>query len=135
MVSITGISGGLDIEGLVSQYRSIEILPRRRLEDKVDALESRSSALTDLDSKLSALYTVADSFSDTLTDVFATKQGESSDPDLLTITTTAEANLGSHSIEINRLATADVRASSQYTDTDSDFTGLVTDQSFDIESA
>lgn len=132
MVSITGIQGGLDIEGLVSQYRSIEIIPRRRLEDKVDSLESRSSALTDLDSNLSALYTITNSFTDTLTDVFATKQGETSDPDLLTITTAAGAKLGSHSIAINRLASADVRASSQYTATDSDFTGLVTDQSFDI---
>ncbi|MEE9465325.1 MAG: flagellar cap protein FliD N-terminal domain-containing protein, partial [Candidatus Neomarinimicrobiota bacterium] len=77
MVSITGISGGLDIEGLVSQYRSIEILPRGRLEDRKDSLESRKSALTDLDSNLSTLYTITDRFTDTLTDVFATKQGES----------------------------------------------------------
>ncbi len=131
MATISGISGGLDIEGLVSQYRSIEILPRRSLEARQSTLESRKSALTDLSSKLSALYTIADSFTDTLTDVFAAKQGATSDSDLLTATATSTANLGSHTIEINRLASADIRASNQYTATDSDFTALA-DQSFDI---
>ena len=131
MVSVSGITGGLDIEGLVRQFRSVEILPRRSLETRQATLENRKSALTELSSKLSALYTVAVSFTDILTDVFATKRGASSDSDLLTATATSEANLGSHTIEINRLASADIRASSQYTATDSDFTGLA-DQSFDI---
>ncbi len=132
MATISGISGGLDIEGLVSQYRSIEILPRRRLEARQSTLESRKSALTDLSSKLSALYSIADSFTDTLTDVFATKQGTTSDSDVLTATATSAAILGSHTIEINRLASADIRASKQYTATGPDFNGIGTDQSFDI---
>lgn len=131
MATISGISGGLDIEGLVSQYRSIEILPRRTLEARQSTLEGRKSALTDLSSKLSALYTIADSITDTLTDVFAVRQAATSDSDVLTATATSAANLGSHTIEINRLASADIRASNQYTATDSDFTALA-DQSFDI---
>ena len=131
MVSVSGITGGLDIEGLVRQFRSVEIIPRRSLEARQATLEGRKSALTELSSKLSALYTVANSFTDILTDVFAVKRGATSDSDLLTAAATSEANLGSHTIEINRLASADIRASSQYTATDSDFTALA-DQSFDI---
>ncbi|MCH8023356.1 MAG: flagellar filament capping protein FliD [Candidatus Marinimicrobia bacterium] len=131
MVSVSGITGGLDIEGLVRQFRSVEIIPRRSLEARQATLEGRKSALTELSSKLSALYTVANSFTDILTDVFAVKRGATSDSDLLTATATSAANLGSHTIEINRLASADIRASSQYTATDSDFTALA-DQSFDI---
>ena len=122
MVSVRGITGGLDIEGLVRQFRSVEIIPRRSLVARQATLQSRKSAPTELSSKLSALYTVANSFTDTLTDVFAVKRGATSDSDLLTATATSAANLGSHTIEINRLASADIRASRQYTATDSDFT-------------
>jgi flagellar hook-associated protein 2 len=131
MATVSGISGGLDIEGLVSQYRSIEVLPRRSLEARQSTLESRKSALTDLSSKLSALYTIADSFTDTLTDVFAVRQADASDSDVLAVSATSEANLGSHTIEINRLASADIRASKLYAAANSDFTALP-DQSFDI---
>ena len=134
MASVTGITGGLDIEGLVRQFRSVEIIPRRSLEARQATLEGRKSALTELSSKLSALYTVANSFTDILTDVFATKRGASSDSDLLTATATSEANLGSHTIEIIRLASADIRASEQYTATakDNDFKNISSDQFFDI---
>ncbi|MCK4577869.1 MAG: flagellar filament capping protein FliD [Candidatus Marinimicrobia bacterium] len=132
MASISGISNGLDIEGLVTQYRSIERTSRQSLEANLTRLESRDSALSTLDSKLSALYTVTDRFTDTLTDVFASKEGSTSDADLITATADSDAQLGSHSLDVNRLASADVRVSSQYVSTDSDFTGLLTDQSFDI---
>jgi len=131
-VSITGISGGLDIEGLVAQYRSIEIIPRTPLEDRQLSLESRRDALTELNSKLSALYAQSDKFSDSLTHVFDVKEGVSSNESALTLSVSATAQSGSHSFEINRLASTDVRVSDQYTGTDSDFTATLTDQSFDI---
>ncbi len=52
----TASFGGIDIEGLVAQYRAIELGSRSSLEGKKDVLESRKQALSDLDSKLSALY-------------------------------------------------------------------------------
>ncbi len=83
-MSISGISGSLDIEGLVAQYRSIEIIPRTPLEDRQLSLESRRDALTELNSKLSALYSQSDKFSDSLTHVFDVKEGVSSDESALT---------------------------------------------------
>ncbi|MFC1481110.1 flagellar filament capping protein FliD [Candidatus Neomarinimicrobiota bacterium] len=131
-MSVSGISGGLDIEGLVAQYRSIEIIPRTPLEDRQLGLESRRDALTSLNSKLSALYTQSDKLSDSLSRVFEVKNGSSSNEYTMTLSASATAQSGSHSYEINRLASTDVRVSDQYTGAGSDFTAIVTDQSFDI---
>lgn len=133
MTSINGLGGGgLDIEGLVAQYRSIEILPRSRLETKRYSLEDRKQALTELDSSLSALYRQADKLLDIVTDVFATRQGESSNSDLFTVAAQSSAQVGSHSLEINRLASIDTRVSEQYDASGSDFGSISTDQTFKI---
>ena len=136
MVAISGATyGGLDIEGLVEQYRSVEIIPRSSLEDRKDSLESRKTALTDLDSKLSALYAFGDRFSDIILNVFNTKDAESSYLELFTVTANSEALAGTHDIEISRLASVDTRVSQQYISADSDFTGISTDQTFVVNVA
>ncbi|MFC1547561.1 flagellar filament capping protein FliD [Candidatus Neomarinimicrobiota bacterium] len=136
MVAISGASyGGLDIEGLVDQYRSVETIPRSMLEVRKESLTSRKTALTDLDSKLSALYTLGERFSDIILNVFNTKDAESSYPELFTVTAGSDALAGSHDIEISRLASVDTRVSQQYVSTDSDFTAITTDQTFGVEVA
>ena len=136
MVAIsTSYFGGLDIEGLVEQYRAIELGSRSSLESKKDVLESRKQALSDLDSKLSALYKLGERFSDIILDVFNTRQGESSDSELFTVTAGATAQIGSHSITVSRLASIDTRVSQQYVASSSDFGAIVTDQSFEISVA
>lgn len=135
MVAISTASfGGLDIEGLVEQYRAVEEIPRVTLEAKKDALESRKQALTDLDSKLSALYKLSERFSDILLNVFDTKTAESSDTALFTVTADSSALAGSHDLEISRLASVDTRVSKQYDAdvTDPAFTSISTEQSFGI---
>ncbi|MEE9466316.1 MAG: flagellar filament capping protein FliD [Candidatus Neomarinimicrobiota bacterium] len=125
-------SGGLDIEGLVMQYRSLEVMPRTSLEIKQEDLESRRGILSDLDSKLSALYKMGTRFDDIILDVFNTKQGESSDTSLFTVTAGSSALAGSHDISISRLASTDTRVSQQYTASSSDFIAIGTDQTFGI---
>lgn len=133
MVAIsTTTYGGLDIEGLVEQYRSVEVIPRTTLEDRKEALESRKVALSGLDSKLSALYKLGERFSDILLDVFNTKRGESSDTSLFTVSADATAQAGSHSIAVSRLATVDTRVSQQYVASGSDFDTIETSRSFGI---
>jgi len=133
VTSINGLGGGgLDIEGLVAQYSSIERLPRSNFEAKKSSLEDRKTALTELDSSLSALYRQADKLLDSFTDVFAAKEGESSNPDLFTVVAQSSAQVGSHSLEINRLAAIDTRVSKQYDASGSDFGSISTDQTFKI---
>ena len=133
MVAIsTSYFGGLDIEGLVEQYRAIELGSRSSLESKKDVLESRKQALSDLDSKLSALYKLGERFSDIILDVFNARQGESSDSELFTVSAGSTAQEGSHSITISRLASIDTRVSQQYGAGSSDFGSITTDQTFGI---
>ncbi len=124
--------GGLDIEGLVAQYRAIELESRITLEDRKDLLQSRKTALSELDSKLSALYTLGDRFSDIILNVFDSRQGESSNTDLFTVSANSSALVGSHSITISRLASIDTRVSQQYVADGNDFVAIGTDRSFGI---
>jgi len=136
MVAISTASfGGLDIEGLVAQYRLIELGSRSSLESKKEILESRKQALSDLDSKLSTLYKLGERFSDVILDVFNTRQGESSATELFTVSAGSTAQVGSHSITVSRLASVDTRVSQQYVASNSDFGAIVTDQSFGISVA
>lgn len=128
-----GIGGGIDIEGLVAQFRSLELRSRFRLEARLENLQTRKTALSDLDSKLSALFSITDRFAETiLVDPFASRLGVTSDSDAFTVTATSAAQVGSHSISISQLASTDTRVSNQVTGINTDFSGIVTDQSFDI---
>ncbi|UCH61695.1 MAG: flagellar filament capping protein FliD [Fidelibacterota bacterium] len=134
MVAISTSSfGGLDIEGLVAQYRLIELGSRSSIEGRKEVLESRKEALSELDSKLLALYKLGERFSDIILDVFNSRQGSSSDSELFTVSAGVAAQPGSHDITISRLASIDTRVSQQYvatgTNVSDSFTG---EQTFGI---
>jgi hypothetical protein len=57
------------------------------------------------------------------------------DETAFTVTVGTETAVGSHDIDINRLATADTRVSQLYTATGSDFTSIATEQTFGISVA
>lgn len=136
MAAISAFGGGLDVEGLVAQFRSIEDTRRSPLEIRLETLESRKGALDELDSKLSTLYTISDSFADTvLSDPFASRLGVSSDESVVSITADSTSQVGTHNIEILRLASSDIRVSDLHVETASDFTHITTDQSFVINVA
>lgn len=133
MVAISNqFFGGLDIEGLVEQFRQIELGPRSFLEFKQSGLESRRQTLNELDSKLSTLFKLGQRFEDIILNVFNSKTAESSDPALFTITADTDAQRGAHSLTVSRLASIDTRVSQQYVSASSDFGGIGTDQSFGI---
>ncbi len=116
-------------------YMRLESQPRNKLSQKRDDLGDRKKVLSDLDSKLSTLKSKADRLTDTITDYFATKKTASSDSDNITATANANATLGNHSFTVERLASADTRASKQYTDTASSFGSFTNDQTFSITVA
>ena len=119
--------------GLVAQFRSIELLKRTPLETRLNGLESRRTALSDLDSKLSTLFAITDRFTDTvLFDPFAARDGLSSDESVVKVSADSTAQVGTHDLEVTRLASTDTRVSDLFTGIDTDFDGIVTDQTFDI---
>ena len=107
MASITasGLGSGLDINGLVSQLVAAEGQPvAQRLglkeagyQAKLSAVGTLKGALSDLQSKLSALKA---------TTTFEKRTASSDHKDLLTATATASAARGQYAIEVTRLAQA-----------------------------
>jgi flagellar hook-associated protein 2 len=133
-IDITSIyNSSNSIDSLVEQYMTIEEEPKVELEGKKEDLYSKKSVLTTLHSKLSSLKTAAEELADPLTDHFAAKNARSSDADKFLVSATANAELGNHSLTVEQLAQADTRVSKQYTDSNTSFGSITTDQTFSIE--
>jgi len=123
------------VDEMVNIYMTQEEKPLQELEDKQDALYEKKKALTTLYSKLSALKSTSQSLSMTTSDAFNSKKSVSSDAEKFTTSATSSAEVGTHSLMVERLATSDTRVTKQYTDTDTSFSGFTTDQTFSIEVA
>jgi len=123
------------VDKLIQQMMKIESRPRNDLVSKRNSLYTRKKLLSDLDSKLSALDAKMERFTDPITDYFAAKLATSSNTDLFTVSAGSSAELGNHSLSVSRLAISDTRVSQQYTDSDSSFAGINSDQTFSIEVA
>ena len=100
-----GLVTGIDTAALIKQ---LMIVNSRRLAtyqvQKTD-YEKQTTALDELRSKISALESAASALADADDmEIFSTS---SSDTDILTLTASSEANPGSHSIEVNQLATTE----------------------------
>jgi len=133
-IDITSIyNSSTSIDKIVEQYMAIEERPMVELENKKEDLYTKKNVLTKLHSKLSSLKTAAERLSDPLTDYFAAKKARSSDAEKFLVSATAKAELGNHSLTVERLAQADTRVSKQYTDANTSFDSFTTDQVFSIE--
>jgi len=129
-------SSSLDL--LIQNILELEARPKVALEDKRAELSQLDSVLSDLDSKLSALHTLAKRLTDPITDYFATKSATSSDEEFFTASAGSTALAGSHDITIQRLASADTRVSKQYSATGTDLSSFFStngSQTFQIEVA
>jgi flagellar hook-associated protein 2 len=126
MPSITapGIGSGLDVQSIVSQLMEIERQPLQRLQFKQNQLEAQISAYGQLSSTLSTFQSAMDSLGslDALK-VFTTN---TSNAEVVDLTATSGANLGTFGIEVVRLAEQHKMSSSEILDTDT-FGGSVGD--------
>lgn len=100
-----GLVTGIDTAALIKQ---LMIINSRRLAtyqvQKTD-YEEQNTALDELRSKISALESSASALADADDmEIFSTS---SSDTNILTLTASSESNPGSHSIEVNQLATTE----------------------------
>ncbi len=123
------------IDRLIDQFMILEQRPLNVLLDKKSELEEKKTVFSDLDSKLSSLKSIVERMTDPITDYFASKKATTSDSDKFTASAGASAELGNHSMTVERLAVSDTRVSKQYTDTNTSFTAFTTDQTFSIEVA
>ncbi|HED10444.1 MAG TPA: hypothetical protein ENJ10_07130, partial [Caldithrix abyssi] len=105
------------VQYLVDQFMRFEQEPLQILTGKKSKLNSTNQLLSDLDSKLSALQARTKRMTDTFTDYFAARTALSSNTDVLNASATSAAKVGTHSITVDRLASADTRVSQQYDST------------------
>ena len=120
------------IDYLVSQYIQLESRPKNTIVQNKENLTKRRATLSTLDSKLSSLNSVSGRLTDDITDYFSLKKASTTDSNLLGASASYSASSGTHDITVDRLASSDTRVSKQFTDTDSSFTGITTDQTFTI---
>ncbi|WP_456427631.1 flagellar filament capping protein FliD [Rhodocaloribacter sp.] len=102
-------------ELLISQIIQVESQPLFDLQFKRDTQDRISSALDTFDSDVSSLHTLLTSFTDAFSNPFAARSAELSDATSFSVTAGDEAPLGSHSLQVLRLASTDTRISQQYT--------------------
>ena len=105
-------------ELLIQQIVFLESQQKFTLEGNRAALETSKDVLSELDSKFSAFDDILDSFLDPLTHPFEARAINLNDTTAFTATATDDAVFGSHTLQVDRLATVDTRLSDQLTKTD-----------------
>ncbi len=102
---LPGLATGIDTSALIKQLMIINSRRLATYQVKKTKYDEQKTALDDLRSTISAAKTAVSALSDSDDlDIFSTS---SSDKDILTISASSGANPGSHSIEIDQLATTE----------------------------
>ncbi len=121
-------------EILIQQMLVLESQPRINLEDEKFSLELNKSVLSDLDSRITALDSILDTFIDPLSHPFDSRTINLSDTTSFSATASDSASFGAHTMEVTRLASPDTRLSDKFISTNSDIITAVGAgaKSFDI---
>jgi len=102
---LPGLATGIDTAALIKQMMIINSRRLASYQVKKNDFDAQTTALSELRSKVSAAKSAAHALADTDNmEIFKTT---SSDTDILTLSASSNAEPGSHSIEINQLATAE----------------------------
>lgn len=99
---------------LISQIIQIERQPLLELQQKRGEQERMKGVLSDFDSTLSTLHTQLKSLTDPLSNPFDGRAANVSDTTAFDVSASSSAALGTHSLEVHRLASTDTRVSKQY---------------------
>ena len=126
----TGLASGIDTRTLINQLLSLESRPAVLIQRRLINLQGQQAAYLDINSRLSALKTAADSFR--IQNIFDTKRAASSDEDVLTATASGAAATGSYSFTVDRLVSSQQVLTRGFADRDTSAIGA---SSFTFESA
>lgn len=127
-------------EQLIAQMIALESRPQQTLKDLQKTQERFKTVMKDVDSKMSALHKLVKSFTSAFSSPFDARKADYATNDYFGATASKDAALGSHSIEVQRLAASDKRLSKQYTASGGDLKTWFTptanqSQTFGIEVA
>ncbi len=104
-IRLPGLATGIDTTTLVEQLMIIESRRLASYQVKKAEYEKQKTTFTELESKVNALKTTVTALSDS--DNLQVFKTTTNDKDILTVSASSDANPGSHSIEINQLATSE----------------------------
>ena len=127
------IGGTNSIQYLVDQYMAIESRPKNKLVQQQKALEKKKDVFSELDSKLSALQSKMEYFTDAVSLPFQAKTAQSSDEDKVSVRVQNSATKGNHTLTVQQLAHSDTRVSNQFSNSGTDFSSFTSDQTFTIQ--
>jgi len=104
-IQMSGIATGIDTSSIIQQLITIEGRKKANLEVQQMKYEAEQKALSNMKAGVGSLISAAGSLSDA--DNLVTFGVTSGDTDKVTLTATDDANPGSHSIEVDQLATGE----------------------------
>jgi flagellar hook-associated protein 2 len=104
-IQMSGIATGIDTNSIVQQLLTVESRKKAALQVKQMEFEAQETALSSLKTTVGSLISSAGALSDA--DTLVAFSVTSGDTDKVTLTASEEANPGSHSIEVDQLATGD----------------------------
>lgn len=105
-IQLSGLVSGLDTQSIITQLMTVEKLPRTKITLHQDATTQKSSVLSDISTKLTALKGSNDDLKSVLT-WLDTQTVESADSSKVTATRTGGAGPGGYDVAISQLATAE----------------------------
>ncbi|RPI64208.1 MAG: hypothetical protein EHM48_01220 [Planctomycetaceae bacterium] len=105
MAALTGILTGIDTSVLITDEMTAYKAPITRLTTEKSAWQSKSKAVDDISSRITSLDTLLETMRDS--SKLQASTAISSKTDVLTTRATSAASVGSHTVEVNRLATAE----------------------------
>lgn len=114
-ITLSGLSSGIDTDGLIQRLLQVEAIPIRRLKLQEAQLNNRSSVLQQLRGQMSTLSTNAAGLSNAA--AFNPISALSSDPAVATIAGTSNASVGTYQVAVTALAQANKVSSAPQTDT------------------
>lgn len=103
-ISFSGLASGLDTTGIITQLTNTAQIPITNLNKQITGYNSQTADWQALNTNLAALQTAVKTLSNQAT--LNVPNGASSNAAAATITTQVGATLGSHSLSVSQLATA-----------------------------
>ena len=114
MLNIPGFSNSTSgLESIIQQYMALERRPLNRLQSQKSALSTKASLFDAVKQQLDSLKDLAEDLANTDSDsIFNTTSATSSDSDLITVSASDDAGMGTYVFRVRQLATSTTMKSS-----------------------
>lgn len=121
-ISSSGLVSGIDTQSIIQQLLAIESRPKIFAQQRIVQLQTQQAAYLDVNSQLLNLRSAASAFR--ASRVFDSTRATSSNPNVLSATTSTSASPGAYNFIVNRLVSSEQQISRGFTDRNVSAVGL-----------